>query len=284
MKIGGTKDIKFFVKSYIHRNRIALEDKLVVDVPAGSGYSTEILDQSGVDVEAYDLFPEFFKYDGVVCKKADLEEDLPIESSHADVVLFQEGIEHLSDQIHSLREINRILKPGGKLLLTTPNYSSMRAKISYLLNESEHYQLMPPNQIESIWFSEGKNADNRFYFGHMFLIGIHRLKLLALLAGLKLKKIHHTRINLTSLLLLIIFYPLVLLSSYSAYRKAMRKNKNVSLPIKKEVFWESFKLQVNPKILIDGHLFVEFEKYCELDEIVANANLYHKHDATDFQT
>ena len=226
MKIGGTKDIKFFVKSYIHRNRAALKGKLVIDIPAGSGYSTEVLVGTGAKVEAFDLFPEFFKFDGVDCKKADLEGTLPIESSHADVVLFQEGIEHLSDQLHSLRELNRILKPGGKLLLTTPNYSSLRAKMSYLLNESESYKLMPPNPIESIWFSKGKNTGNRFYFGHMFLVGLQRLKLLAALSGLRLIKIHHTRVNLTSLFLLMMVYPLVVLSSYRAYRRAVRKNEN----------------------------------------------------------
>ena len=41
---------------------------------------------------------------------------------------------------------------------------------------------------------------------------------------------------------------------------------------------------VHPKLLIDAHLFVEFEKYCELDEVVEKANLYHKHETTDFQT
>jgi hypothetical protein len=56
------------------------------------------------------------------------------------------------------------------------------------------------------------------------------------------------------------------------------------VPIKKKVLWESFKLQVNPKVLIDAHLFVEFEKYCELDDIARKANLYRKHDTTDFQT
>jgi len=284
MKIGGTKDIKFFVKSYIHRNKTRLAGKLVVDIPAGSGYSTEILHQSGAIVEAYDLFPEFFKYEGVKCRKANLEVDLPIESSYADVVLFQEGIEHLSDQLHALREINRILRPRGKLLLTTPNYSSLKAKISYLLNESESYMLMPPNQLESIWFTTGENTDDRFYFGHVFLIGLQRLKLLAMLSGLKLLNIHHTRVNVTSLFLLLFYYPLVLLSSYRAYRRAVKKNESVPVPIKKQVLWESFKLQVNPKVLVDAHLFVEFEKYCELDDISRKANLYRKHDTTDFQT
>jgi SAM-dependent methyltransferase len=284
MRIGGTKDIKHFVKSYIQRHRADLAGKLVVDIPAGSGYSSEILHQTGAIVEAFDLFPEFFKYDGVKCRKADLEVNLPIESSHADIVLFQEGIEHLSDQLHALGEINRILKPNGKLLLTTPNYSSLKAKMSYLLNESESYMFMPPNQLESIWFTTGEDTDDRFYFGHAFLIGIQRLKLFATLPGFKLLRLHHTRVNLTSFFIMLFFYPLVLLSSYRAYRRAVRKNESIPTPVKKKAFWEILKLQVNPKVLIDAHLFVEFQKYCELDEVAQKTNLYRKHQATDFQT
>jgi len=284
MKISGTKDIKFYVKQYILRNKEFLAGKIVVDCPAGSGYSSKLLKESLANVEAYDLFPEFFKVEGVECKAADLESKLPINSSHADVVLFQEGIEHLSDQLHALQEMNRILKKGGSLLLTTPNYSNLRAKLSYFLNESEQYKLMPPNQIESIWFSNNESGDNRFYFGHMFLIGIQRLRLLGLLSGLKIRKIHHTRINITSLVLLVLLYPLILLSTFRAYRRAIRKNKNVSRELRKKILKESFVLQINPKILIDGHLFVEFEKYCELDQVVEYTDIFTKHENTEFET
>ena len=140
---------------------------------------------------------------------------------------------------------------------------------------------MPPNPIESIWFSQG---DSRFYYGHMFLIGLQRLKLLALLSGLRLKKIHRTRINITSLLLMPLFYPLILLSSWRAYRRAMRKNRNVPFDTRRQVFLDTFKSMIDPGVLVDGHLFVEFEKYCETDEVAAKANLYHKHETTDFQT
>ena len=150
MKIGGTKDIKHFVRRFIQTHKEVFNGKTVIDCPAGSGFSSELLDSVGAKVEAYDLFPEFFKYKEITCKKADLESTLPVDDGYADYVLFQEGIEHLSDQIHALREMNRVLKPGGRLLLTTPNYSNLRAKMSYMLNESEQYKLMPPNQIESI--------------------------------------------------------------------------------------------------------------------------------------
>jgi glycosyltransferase involved in cell wall biosynthesis/SAM-dependent methyltransferase len=50
------------------------------------------------------------------------EEAFPYRDDFFDVVLFCEIIEHLlSDPVHALLEIRRVLKPGGTLVLTTPN-------------------------------------------------------------------------------------------------------------------------------------------------------------------
>jgi len=59
----------------------------------------------------------------------DAERDLfPYADASFDTVLCCELIEHLfADPMHMMWEINRILKPGGHLLLTTPNLGSMRA-------------------------------------------------------------------------------------------------------------------------------------------------------------
>ena len=52
----------------------------------------------------------------------------PYGSEHFDTVLCCELIEHLPiDPMHMMEEINRILKPGGHLVLTTPNIVSCRA-------------------------------------------------------------------------------------------------------------------------------------------------------------
>ena len=55
----------------------------------------------------------------------------PYQDGHFSTVLCCELIEHLSeDPMHMMAEINRILKPGGHLVLTTPNIASMRAIVA----------------------------------------------------------------------------------------------------------------------------------------------------------
>lgn len=59
----------------------------------------------------------------------DAERDIfPYAGEAFDTVLCCELLEHLpSDPVHMMREINRVLKPGGHLVLTTPNIASLRA-------------------------------------------------------------------------------------------------------------------------------------------------------------
>ncbi len=49
---------------------------------------------------------------------------LPIASQAADVVIMSELIEHLVDTDSALEEVCRVLKPGGSLLLSTPNLAA----------------------------------------------------------------------------------------------------------------------------------------------------------------
>jgi len=59
----------------------------------------------------------------------DAEKDrFPYPDAYFSTVLCCELVEHLrEDPMHMMAEINRILKPGGHLVLTTPNISSLRA-------------------------------------------------------------------------------------------------------------------------------------------------------------
>ncbi|HSP69709.1 MAG TPA: glycosyltransferase [Bryobacteraceae bacterium] len=73
----------------------------------------------------------------------DAEKDrFPYEDGHFSTVLCCELIEHLpSDPMHMMSEINRVLKPGGALVLTTPNIASARA-VSAIL-QGFHPMLFP---------------------------------------------------------------------------------------------------------------------------------------------
>ena len=54
------------------------------------------------------------------------ESRFPYDDATFDVVLFCEILEHLlMDPLHTLREIRRVLKPGGLVVVTTPNVARM---------------------------------------------------------------------------------------------------------------------------------------------------------------
>lgn len=50
---------------------------------------------------------------------------IPVEDSCFDVVLCTEVLEHVPEPIRAIKEISRILKPGGTLLLTIPQRSGL---------------------------------------------------------------------------------------------------------------------------------------------------------------
>ena len=65
--------------------------------------------------------------------QADLNRDLPIADGSFDLVSAIEVIEHLENPRHFTREIARLLKPGGRALLSTPNNESLTSLISLSL-------------------------------------------------------------------------------------------------------------------------------------------------------
>jgi SAM-dependent methyltransferase len=58
---------------------------------------------------------------GIQWAAADMQH-LPLGDATFDAVISCETIEHLPDPVQALREVHRVLAPGGRLFLTTPNY------------------------------------------------------------------------------------------------------------------------------------------------------------------
>lgn len=265
MPFAKSKDIKDHVNAYIKAHASAFKNTHVIDLPAGSGVTSDTLKNVGAKVTAFDLFLEFFKTEGISCSYADIMDKIPLKNNIADWIICQEGIEHFENQFHALKEFNRILKLNGKLIVTTPNYSNLRSKFSYLISESEYFsKYMPPNEIDSIWMT--KKGDKRIYFGHIFLIGIQHLRCLAALSGFKIKNVYRVRTNKTSVWLLPLFYVFIYLFNWLVYKKSIRKTSNAEAV---KIYNEIFRLNTNISILTDSHLFVELEKTCQLEEISA---------------
>lgn len=69
--------------------------------------------------------PEFGESHLFTCRCFDIERDpFPYPDNSFDLVTWCEVIEHLTlDPVHAMAEIHRVLKPGGSLVLSTPNAS-----------------------------------------------------------------------------------------------------------------------------------------------------------------
>jgi 2-polyprenyl-3-methyl-5-hydroxy-6-metoxy-1,4-benzoquinol methylase len=102
----------------------------LIDVGCGGGRFLARMKKRGWDVEGVDLDPKVVKkvsskY-GIKVREGDILNCNLAEATY-DLVTLNQTIEHLYDPKKSLQECLRILKPGGKIVITTPNPISLAA-------------------------------------------------------------------------------------------------------------------------------------------------------------
>ena len=90
---------------------------------AGEGALTQKLHNMGHHMQACDFSPESFKFPPVTCDEVDITKPFPYAV---------EVTEHILDHETFFSEINRILKPGGELYISTPNILSMKSRFRFL--------------------------------------------------------------------------------------------------------------------------------------------------------
>jgi 2-polyprenyl-3-methyl-5-hydroxy-6-metoxy-1,4-benzoquinol methylase len=98
----------------------------VLDVGCGSGVLLERMQSLGWNAEGLEIdIPavEAARKRGVQVRAGTLHEQR-YPTGHFDAVHMSQVIEHVHEPLEVLAECNRILKPGGKLVITTPNIES----------------------------------------------------------------------------------------------------------------------------------------------------------------
>ena len=110
-----------------------LEGKKVLNVGCGNGkfLNKDFLIKNsvtGVDISlsALEEAKEYYH----IPLQADIDSGIPVKDGDMDIVIASEVIEHIVDTDFFLCEVNRILKPGGVLVLTTPNINT---PLSYMM-------------------------------------------------------------------------------------------------------------------------------------------------------
>ncbi len=99
----------------------------LLEIGCGSGQILKKMQQMGWQVEGVDFDPsavENARNKGLQVRFGALEaQNYP--NDHFDVIFMSHLIEHAHDPLKILREAHRILKPGGELILITPNNESL---------------------------------------------------------------------------------------------------------------------------------------------------------------
>lgn len=104
----------------------------ILDVGCGDGYYLHLLSSLGLklkltgvdfDPNALQSARRNLKGKRIHLVYADLMKKLPFPDNCFDKIVMSEVCEHLPDDVKGLKEVHRILKPGGKLLLTVPCHS-----------------------------------------------------------------------------------------------------------------------------------------------------------------
>ena len=106
------------IKRCLQKNIKNHKDLVLVDIGCGISPVTPIPENTLF----LDRAPEALKHlqqKGHSTKQGDIT-NLPLEAGYADVVFCSEVLEHVADYQTALKEIYRILKTGGKLILTVP--------------------------------------------------------------------------------------------------------------------------------------------------------------------
>jgi 2-polyprenyl-6-hydroxyphenyl methylase/3-demethylubiquinone-9 3-methyltransferase len=124
-------------------------DEQVLDVGCGSGVVADLLASMGADVTGVDVNAEAIAFAEANYQRPNLRfrralvEDLPYPAGSIDRIYCMEVIEHLYEpQVRNLlATFHRLIRPGGVLTLTTPNYRGFWPAIEIAM---DRLRLAPP--------------------------------------------------------------------------------------------------------------------------------------------
>jgi len=121
-----------------------LFEKLADEINSHLSINTLVLDVACGEGKIWDLYPKAkvvgldLSFENLMVAKKDVMPvqgdalKLPFASGTFDLVVISEILEHLFDPAKAIKEVSRVLKPGGGCIVTYPNTAALQFRMSLL--------------------------------------------------------------------------------------------------------------------------------------------------------
>lgn len=211
----------------------------VLDLGCGHGDYSKRIHDIGFKVIASDIDISRFRYGGILdFQVCDVSKPLPFPDAYCDYVLLIEVIEHLRNPYSVMAEINRVLKPDGRLIISTPNILNLKSRLRFLFEGAYEYFREPP-------LDQAHNSKETIPNLHLVPYRYHELEFLLSDTGFSVKKVLSSFRDYSIAALLL---PLI---RFQAWRKARRSLKKGGID-----FTRINRIVLSSQLLFSRHLVI----------------------------
>ena len=168
----------------------------ILDVGCGTGANLLMLSEYG-EAEGVDISEDALAF----CRERGLDkvrlgagEQLPYDDGTFDLVTAFDVVEHMDDDLAGLREMRRVLRPGGRVLLFVPTFMFLWGLQDDVSNHRRRYRLP---QLRRVLEQAGFEIERTSYANITFFLPILAMRQLMRLTGVKAES--ENDINVTAL-------------------------------------------------------------------------------------
>jgi SAM-dependent methyltransferase len=148
-------------------------DAAILDIGTGTGANLRLLKEMGFrNVVGLDASPDairFCELKGLAKVNLGTADAMPFSDKAFDFIMATDVIEHIDDDRAALRDIARVLRPGGSLLLTVPAFQELWGLQDDKSHHKRRYRL---SQLVRLVREAPFELQKSFYFNYLLFVPI----------------------------------------------------------------------------------------------------------------